>query len=112
MLSQDIQTKQQLLDKLNLIFKDNENNGVCLSTIHKAKGLESDNVFILNKNLLPSRYVKQDWELEQEKNLEYVALTRAKKTLGFIYSKEFNSISENKNIEEKILDLKYKINNC
>jgi len=111
MLSQDIQTKQQLLDKLNLIFKDNENNGVCLSTIHKAKGLESDNVFILNKNLLPSRYVKQDWELEQEKNLEYVALTRSKKTLGFIYSKEFNSISENKNIEEKILDLKYKINN-
>lgn len=109
MLSQNIQTKQELLDKLNLIFKDNENNGVCLSTIHKAKGLEADNVFILNRNLLPSKYVKQDWELEQEKNLEYVALTRSKKTLGFIYSKEFNSISENKNIEEKIIDLKYKI---
>lgn len=110
MLSKNIQTKQELLDKLTLIFKDNENNGVCLSTIHKAKGLEADNVFILNRNLLPSKYVKQDWELEQEKNLEYVALTRSKKTLGFIYSKEFNSISENKNIEEKIIDLKYKIN--
>ena len=81
-----------------------------MSTIHKAKGLEADNVFILNKNLLPSKYVKQDWELEQEKNLEYVAITRTKKTLGFIYSKEFNSITENKNIEERIREITNKLN--
>ena len=47
--------------------------------------MEADNVYILNKNLTPSKYAKQEWEIEQEQNLEYVSFTRAKKQLGFIY---------------------------
>jgi DNA helicase-2/ATP-dependent DNA helicase PcrA len=49
-----------------------------LSTVHKAKGREWSRVFILGRNrYMPSKYAKQDWQLEQEKNLIYVAVTRA-----------------------------------
>jgi hypothetical protein len=46
--------------------------------------LEADRVFIIHSELMPSKYAKQDWEKEQEKNLEYVAITRAKSLLGYI----------------------------
>jgi superfamily I DNA/RNA helicase len=55
-----------------------------LSTIHKAKGREWNRVYFLHRELLPSRYAKQDWQLEQERNLEYVAITRAKKELIYV----------------------------
>ena len=83
-LSIGINTKTDLIEKINDIFSDDEKQGICLSTIHKAKGLEADNVYVLNKNLMPSKFVKQNWELEQEENIQYVAYTRPKKVLGFI----------------------------
>ena len=55
-----------------------------LCTIHKSKGLEADNVYWLNASECPSRWAKQDWQVQQEKNLCYVAVTRAKKTLTII----------------------------
>jgi len=84
-ISENVNCKSELIEKITELFSDDKNDGICLSTIHKAKGLEADNVFILNKHLIPSKFAKQDWELEQERNLEYVACTRAKKTLNFIY---------------------------
>lgn len=83
-ISIGINTKTDLIDKITGIFSDEEKQGICLSTIHKAKGLEADNVYVLNKNLMPSKFVKQNWELEQEENIQYVAYTRPKKVLGFI----------------------------
>lgn len=76
----------ELLAKLDTLFADNINgNVVTLSTIHKAKGLESDNVFIVLPDKLPLRFKGQkDWEFEQEMNLCYVAYTRAKHHLTFI----------------------------
>lgn len=95
-LSDGCTTKKELLDRLNNInsysgaetFTPNESNdGICLSTIHKSKGMECDKVFILcNPSLPPSDSMPQ-WEKEQELNLEYVAVTRAKHTLGFIGEK-------------------------
>jgi len=58
--------------------------GIPLSTIHRAKGLEAENVFILRPDLLPHPKAKKDWEYEQEKNLEYVAITRAKRSLYYV----------------------------
>lgn len=53
-----------------------------LSTIHKSKGREWDRVFIYGRRkYLPSPYAKKPWQLEQESNLEYVAITRALKEL-------------------------------
>lgn len=59
-------------------------NKVTLSTIHKSKGFENDRVFVLRKDLMPSKFSVLDWELQQEKHLEYVCYTRAKKELLFI----------------------------
>lgn len=58
-----------------------------LSTIHKAKGLESDTVYFLRPDLLPSRYATTPSDLRQEDNLWYVAVTRAKNTLIFLDNK-------------------------
>ena len=66
------------------MFKDH-GSGTVLSTIHKSKGLESDRVFIVEPGLLPSKWAKEDWELKQERNLQYVAYSRAKEKLGFIH---------------------------
>jgi len=55
-----------------------------ISTIHKAKGLEADTVIVWGHNLMPSEWATQDWEMMQEKNMEYVAVTRAKSTLELV----------------------------
>jgi superfamily I DNA/RNA helicase len=74
---------RELIDKL---FADTvEGNAVMLSTVHKAKGLEADNVFIICPELLPMRMEgQQEWEYQQELNLKYVAVTRAKKRLVWV----------------------------
>jgi superfamily I DNA/RNA helicase len=49
-----------------------------LSTVHKSKGREWTRVYLLGRQqFMPSPYAKKDWQLVQEKNLEYVAITRA-----------------------------------
>ena len=83
-LSED---KRELVEnitaKLAQIFKD-ERDGILLSTIHRAKGLESDKVFIIHAELMPSPYAKKMWELKQEDNLIYVARTRAIQQLSYV----------------------------
>ena len=64
------------------IFADGD--GITLSTIHKAKGLEWETVFLLDWHLLPSKYAESADALTQEKNLQYVAVTRAKLHVKFI----------------------------
>jgi superfamily I DNA/RNA helicase len=83
-LSEDIEDPLVVMEKIDKIFSDKNQQGVCLSNIHKSKGLESNRVFILHRELMPSRRATLPWEIEQENNLIYVAYTRAKKTLGFI----------------------------
>jgi superfamily I DNA/RNA helicase len=54
-------------------------NAITLSSIHRAKGLEANRVFLLCPDFLPLPRVERDgqeWEKVQEKNLEYVAKTR------------------------------------
>ncbi len=65
---------------------DSEKEAVILSSIHKAKGLEAKNVYVMRK-LLPHPYAfrsKNPEDLVQEKNLEYVAYTRAQENLYII----------------------------
>lgn len=69
---------------INELFSP-KSGGTVLSTIHKAKGLEWTNVFILDApTLMPPRWASGEWQLEQEKNLHYVAATRAKENLFYI----------------------------
>jgi len=59
--------------------------GVVLSTLHAAKGLEWDHVFLVSVNdgILP-----MGTEIEEERRLFYVGLTRAKRTVHLSYSGE------------------------
>lgn len=93
-LSDDINTSSELIEKIDNIFSDRKKGGISLSTIHKAKGLESDNVYIACRHLMPSSRAKKDWEIRQEYNLMYVAYTRAKNILGFIDEKEFETFNK------------------
>ena len=55
---------------------------VRLCTIHRAKGREWDRVFILGRNRYqPSKWAKTKADIEGERNLAYVAVTRAKREL-------------------------------
>lgn len=66
--------------EVDMIFGENVRGPhVLLSTIHKSKGREWHNVFWLQAG--HSKYAKQDWEVEQEVNLDYVATTRAQSKL-------------------------------
>lgn len=84
-LSKGLTTVKHLTDRIESIFSENNKQGICLSTIHKSKGLEADRVFILCPDKLYNKMAMQvDWMAEQEENLVYVAYTRAKHYLGFI----------------------------
>jgi DNA helicase II / ATP-dependent DNA helicase PcrA len=80
-------TKTELISHIDEMFNETE-DGVMLSTIHKAKGLEADNVYMLCSSSMPSKLAKKEWEMVAEQNLIYVAYTRAKKKLGFISENE------------------------
>lgn len=60
------------------------NNCVRLNSVHKAKGLEADNVFVLNEGKI-CRDVRNSPEMQQqEKNLSYISLTRAKNKMYLV----------------------------
>lgn len=81
--SQPLESLQQLVEAIEKLFSD-QRASVWLSTVHRAKGLEADRVFILRPKKLPLQWATQQaWQFEQEQNLRYVALTRAKKELVF-----------------------------
>ena len=101
-LSDNLVYTDDLISKIKSIFNDG-GEGVCLSTIHKAKGLEADNVYILAKSLMPSIYAHQEWERISEDNLEYVAITRAKKTLQYIDEEKFR-IERNQKYLKSVLE--------
>jgi superfamily I DNA/RNA helicase len=76
-----------LREFLSSAFAD-DNQGdagkVVLSSVHRAKGLEADRVVVLEPERMPLvRSDSQPWEVEQEMNLLYVAVTRAKQELLF-----------------------------
>ncbi len=67
-----------------------EKDGVHLMTMHGSKGLEFDTVFILgaNEGIIPYKKAETKDEIEEERRLFYVAMTRAKKKLIISYAKE------------------------
>lgn len=76
-----------LIEMIKGMFSDSTDKGVdknilTLSSVHKFKGLERPRIFLLNRSsLMPSSYARQAWQMEQENNLIYVAVTRAMETL-------------------------------
>lgn len=103
-LAEGINTSDEIIAKIDEIFpKKDKKSGISLSTIHKAKGLEADNVYIACESLMPSKSAKKDWEIKQEYNLMYVAYTRAKNILGFINEKDFEKFNTSNSTTKTIL---------
>jgi DNA helicase-2/ATP-dependent DNA helicase PcrA len=76
---------QEMQNYLDDLFGDTaRSNALMLSSIHKSKGQEWDKVYLFEKHL-PFTYPNQkQWQLQQEYNLKYVAVTRAKISLVWL----------------------------
>lgn len=77
----------EVVKKIESIFTDDKNGaGIKLSSVHKAKGLEANRVFILRPEgaPMPHPMAKTDWERAQELNILYVAITRAIDELVYV----------------------------
>lgn len=75
-LSSGCSSVSEVQKRIRTFFKDDGKNQVTLSTCHKAKGLEWDNVVLLDNTFKPDKN-------EEEKCIYYVAITRAKENLIF-----------------------------
>jgi DNA helicase-2/ATP-dependent DNA helicase PcrA len=98
--TEETDTRKIILNFINenqlFSASDEEHKGsqIVLSTIHASKGLEYDIVFLTNFNegILPSKRSSSIKDIEDERRLAYVAITRAKKQLyischeGYDYS--------------------------
>ena len=73
----------ELRNKFSMLFSD-EREAVTFSSIHRAKGLEAERVFILRPELMPHPKAKKEWEAVQESNCIYVAYTRSKQSLFIV----------------------------
>ena len=72
-------TVDDVIERIKSLFVDVETVGdvVLLSSVHRAKGLEAETVFILEPSKMPHPMAKMDWEKHQEMNIKYVAITRS-----------------------------------
>lgn len=78
------ETVEMVIKRIEGIFTDDrQGDGIKLSSVHKAKGLEADRVFILQPEgaTIPHPMASTPWQVEQEWNILYIAITRAKKEL-------------------------------
>lgn len=86
---EDIALVEQEQESADISYENGEKNGVTLMTLHAAKGLEFEVVFVvgMEEGLFPhSRSFTSPAELEEERRLCYVGITRAKKKLYLTFA--------------------------
>ncbi len=78
--------------RMQAVTRTENRNAVSLMTFHAAKGLEYDTVFIIgaNEDVTPYKKAELPEEMEEERRMFYVAMTRAKKHLTVSYVREKN----------------------
>lgn len=98
--TQELEEQQAKARKI----KGERENKVQLMTVHSAKGLEFEDVFVIhaNEGEIPHQKAEKKDEIEEERRLFYVALTRAKNNLciSYITQKNGNSIKPSRFVEE------------
>jgi ATP-dependent DNA helicase Rep len=95
----EVIAKVMLLDILDRNQEQETADQVSLMTLHAAKGLEFPHVFLIGmeENLLPHQNSIETDNIEEERRLAYVGITRAQKTLTFSYCthrKRYGEMSE------------------
>jgi len=85
----EIVARMTLIDRLDREDNAAEQEAVALMTLHTAKGLEFPHVFMvgLEEDLLPHRNSVMDGQLEEERRLAYVGITRAQRSLVLTLAK-------------------------
>lgn len=78
--------------KKNGRLRQQEEHAVTLATFHGAKGLEFDKVYLIdaNEGIIPYKKAVLDKDIEEERRLFYVGMTRAKNVLKVCYVDTFN----------------------
>lgn len=78
-----------VFDMSAVSVREEGKDGVCISTVHNAKGLEWEHVFLLGleQENFPSNQVMDEEDMESERRLCYVAITRAKTSLHLYAAK-------------------------
>lgn len=87
-LAADAMSVKDITRRIESLFAEDPTDGITFSTVHKSKGLEADRVFILRPDLIPHPTAKKGWMIQQEHNLYYVAVTRAKRELVWVGKKD------------------------
>jgi ATP-dependent DNA helicase Rep len=95
----EIVAKIMLMDILERHQEEEASDQVSLMTLHAAKGLEFPHVFLIGmeENILPHQNSLETGNLEEERRLAYVGITRAQRTLTFSYCthrKRYGEVSE------------------
>lgn len=85
-------TKQM---KLMALSKESDPNAMTLATLHSSKGLEFENVYIIdaNEGIMPYKKAVLEKDIEEERRLFYVGMTRAKTSLSVYSVKSVNDKS-------------------
>ncbi|MBY6211274.1 DNA helicase Rep [Microbulbifer agarilyticus] len=101
-LEQDVRLEQAiskliLRDMLDRQEEEEATDKVSLMTLHASKGLEYPHVFMIGmeENLLPHRNSIEDDNIEEERRLTYVGITRAQKTLTMTLAGKRKMFGEN-----------------
>lgn len=86
-LSEGLASGDELLVRIDSLFVDTKGKGrrIILSSVHKAKGLEANRVWLLESTFFSRKSDCPPWvDTGEESNIEYVAITRAKRELVWV----------------------------
>ena len=77
-LAEDVSGMRELEERIDYLFVNVRGPHILCSSVHRAKGLEAERVFILNDTLGPENVL-------EEANIQYVAITRSKDRLVWVH---------------------------